>query len=65
MFTSSQGPQDYKVVQYIAFKYQDLKEGRDGAHVIASVKQFQIKALSPTTFVYLLFLSCGHGGRIS
>ena len=35
------GPQGYKVVQYIAFRYRDLKEGRDGAHLIASVKPFQ------------------------
>ena len=34
-------PQGYKVVQYIAFRYRDLKEGRDGAHLIASVKPFQ------------------------
>ena len=25
----AQGPQGYKVVQYIAFSYRDLKEGRD------------------------------------
>ena len=24
-------------VQYIAFRYRNLKEGRDGAHLIASV----------------------------
>ena len=39
------GPQGYKVVQYIAFRYRDLKEGRDDAHLIASVKPFQ--TLSP------------------
>ena len=33
--------QGYKVVQYIAFRYRDLKEGRDGAHLIAPVKLFQ------------------------
>ena len=37
----ARGPQGYKVVQYIAFRYRDLKEGRDGAHLIASVKPFQ------------------------
>ena len=31
------GPKGYKVVEYIAFRYRDLKEGRDGAHLIASV----------------------------
>ena len=42
MFTLvARGPQGYKVVQYIAFRYRDLKEGRDGAHLIASVKPFQ------------------------
>ena len=35
------GPQGYKVVQYNAFRYLDLKEGSDGAHLIASVKPFQ------------------------
>ena len=25
----ARGPQGYKVVQYIAFRYRDLKEGRD------------------------------------
>ena len=42
MFTSSRGPQDYKVVEYIALRYRDLEEGRDDAHPIASVKLFQI-----------------------
>ena len=37
----ARGPRGYKVVQYIAFSYRDLKEGRDGAHLIASVKPFQ------------------------
>ena len=42
MFTLvARGPQGYKVVQYIDFRYRDLKEGRDGAHLIASVKPFQ------------------------
>ena len=42
MFTLvARGPQGYKVAQYIAFRYRDLKEGRDGAHLIASVKPFQ------------------------
>ena len=34
-------PMGYKVVEYIAFRYRDLKEGRDGAHLITSVKPFQ------------------------
>ena len=29
------------LVQYIAYRYRDLKEGRDGAHLIALVKPFQ------------------------
>ena len=29
----ARGPQGYKVVEYIAFRYRDLKEGRDGAHL--------------------------------
>ena len=33
--------QGYKVVRYNAFRYLDLKEGSDGAHLIASVKPFQ------------------------
>ena len=37
----ARGPQGYNVVQNIAFRYRDLKEGRDGAHLIASVKPFQ------------------------
>ena len=42
MFTLvARGPLDYKVVQPIAFRYLDLKEGRDGAHLIVSVKPFQ------------------------
>ena len=44
MFTLvARGPQGYKVVhvRYNAFRYLDLKEGSDGAHLIASVKPFQ------------------------
>ena len=42
MFTLvARGPQGYEVVRYNAFRYRDLKEGRDGAHLIASVKPFQ------------------------
>ena len=36
----ARGPQGYKVVEYIAFRYRDLKEGRDSAHLITSVKPF-------------------------
>ena len=32
MFTSSRWPQIYKLVEYIAFRYRDLKEDRDSAH---------------------------------
>ena len=35
------GPQGYKVVEYITYRYRDLKEDRDGAHLISSVKIFQ------------------------
>ena len=41
MVQVARGPKDYKVVQYIAFRYRDLKEGRDGAHLTASVRSFQ------------------------
>ena len=41
MFTSSRGTQGYKIIEYIAIRYQNLKEGRDGAHQIASGKLFQ------------------------
>ena len=38
MFTLvARGPQGYKVVQYIAFRSLDLKEGSDGAHLNASL----------------------------
>ena len=36
----ARGPQGYKVEEYIAFRYQDLKEGRDSEHLITSVKPF-------------------------
>ena len=36
----ARGPQGYKVVEYIDFRYRDLKEGRDSAHLITSVKPF-------------------------
>ena len=41
MFTLvARGPQGYKVhvVRFNAFRYLDLKEGSDGAHLIALVK---------------------------
>ena len=38
----ARGPQGYKVVRYNAFRYLDLKEGSDGAHLIASVKPLLI-----------------------
>ena len=37
----ARGSPAYKVVKQIAFRYRDLKEGRDGAHQIASFKPFQ------------------------
>ena len=47
MFTLvARGPQGYKVVRYNAFRYLDLKEGSDGAHLIASVKPFQTWVLN-------------------
>ena len=38
----AQGPQGYIVVELIAFRYRDLKEGWDG---VASVKLFQTLGL--------------------
>ena len=35
----ARGPQGYK--EYIAFRYWDLKEGRDAACMVASFKLFQ------------------------
>ena len=57
MFTSSLRAQDYKVVEYIAFRYQDLKEGRDGAHLIGSEAEAVGKVLAgtyKTRFICLL-----------
>ena len=54
----ARGPQGYKVVQYIAFSYRDLKEGRDGAPLIASVQWFllcQAIAESHHYTYYLVF----------
>ena len=47
----ARGPQAYKVVEYmyIAFRYRDLKEGKDGAHLIASFKIFQSHLLPSYT----------------
>ena len=64
----ARGPQGYKVVQYIAFRYLDLKEGSDGAHLIASVKPFQtlgpeyemvfwLRNLEICSFPYLIILA--------
>ena len=53
MFTLvAQGPQGYSVVWYNAFRCLDLKEGNDGAHLIASVKPFQ--SFGPDRDVYYL-----------
>ena len=41
VYISSLRAQGYKVVRCNAFRYLDLKEGRDGAHLIALVKPFQ------------------------
>ena len=38
----ARGPQGYNVVEFIAFRYRDLKEGRDGAHLNASVKRWAL-----------------------
>ena len=38
MFTLvARGPQGYKVVRYNAFRYLDLKQGSDGAHIYLCV----------------------------
>ena len=64
MFTLvARGPQGYKVVQYNAFRYLDLKEGSDGAHLIASVKPFQ--TLGPEYEMHFWPIDLLHFGRIS
>ena len=60
-FQVARGPQGYKVVQYIAFSYRDLKEGRDGAHLIASIKPFQ--TLGPEYEMHLWPIDLLHFGR--
>ena len=55
------GLQGYEVVQYIAFRYPDLKEGRDGALLIASVKPFQ--TLGPEYEMHFWPIDLLHFGR--
>ena len=64
MFTLvARGPQGYKVVRYIAFRHLDLKEGSDGAHLIASVKLFQ--TLGPEYEMHFWPIDLLHFGRVS
>ena len=64
MFTLvARGPQGYKVVRYNAFRYLDLKEGSDGAHLIASVKPFQ--TLGPEYAMNFWPIDLLHFGRVS
>ena len=57
----ARGPQGYKVVQYIALRYCNLQEGRDSAHLIASVKPFQ--TLGPAYEIYFWPIDLLHFGR--
>ena len=54
----ARGHQGYKVVWYNAFRYLDLKEGSDGAHLIASVKPFQ--TLYIKTYMLLILTTEWH-----
>ena len=61
MFASSpRAPGLQLVVQYIAFRYRDFKEGRDGALLIASVKQFQ--TLGPEYEIHFWSIDLLHFG---
>ena len=58
----SRGPQGYKVEEYISLRYRDdLKEGRDGAHLIALVKLFQ--TLGPEYEMHFWSIDLLHFGR--
>ena len=48
---------------YNAFRYLDLKEGSDGAHLIASVKPFQ--TLGPEYEMHFWPIDLLHFGRVS
>ena len=50
-------------VQYDAFRYLDLKEGSDGAHLIDSVKPFQ--TLGPEYEMNFWPIVLLHFGRVS
>ena len=63
VYISSPRPQSYKVVRYNAFRYLDLKEGSDGAHLIASVKPFQ--TLGPESEMHFWPIGLLHFGRVS
>ena len=49
------------MVQFIAFRYRDLKEDRDVAHLIASVKPFQF--LGPEYEMHFWPIDFLHFGR--
>ena len=42
----------------VAFRYRDLKEGRDGAHLIAPVKLIQTLGPECEIELYLVLLGC-------
>ena len=71
MFTSiARGPQGYKVVQYIAFRYRDFKEGRDGALLIASLSVKQFQTLGPEYEIHfwsidLLHFDCANSEEVA
>ena len=55
-----------QVVRYNAFRYLDLKEGSDGAHLIASVKPY-FQTLGPEYEMHFwpIDLHVLHFGRVS
>ena len=42
----ARGPQGYIIVKFTAFRYGDLRQGKVGAYLIASVRQFKLLTLS-------------------
>ena len=67
MFTLvARGPQGCKVVRYNAFRYLDLKEGSDGAHLIASViSHSKLWVLTPEYEMHFWPIDLLHFGRVS
>ena len=61
MFTSSPRAPGLQSSTYIAFRFGDLKDGRDGAHLIASVKPFQ--TLGPEYEMHFRPIDLLHFGR--